>query len=135
MHWFITGSIFLVTQVLDREATVKCQDILERTYLLYKRTLFLGCSGSWSMSCISSPMSDVSLDSCSSSDMLKSKNLPKYLKGSSILTVGMRLLLISSFGKHCVDFVGLFLILKVLHLSTRIVMFDHWHQIEDAFKW
>ena len=30
-----------VSQVLDRSATVKCKETLERTYLLYRRSLFL----------------------------------------------------------------------------------------------
>ena len=39
----MTGSTFSIIHVFDRDATVKCHDILDRTYRLYSRSLFFGC--------------------------------------------------------------------------------------------
>ena len=39
-----------------------------------------------------------------------------------------------SFRKYWVDFVIAFLMPKVIHLSTLIIILDHWHQMEKRFK-
>ena len=134
MYLVITESIDSVTQVFERDASVKCQDNFERTKRLYKRSLFFGCRGLRSISDISSLAREISSVLCSLSDIWKSKNFPRYLKDSPILIVGTGQLLISSFGKNWHDFDKIFFIPKVLHLSTLIFMFDHWHQIENRFK-
>ena len=121
----ITESIFSVTQVLDKFATVKCQDIFDMTWRLYGKTLFLGCKGFRSISFISSLTNDISSDLCSLSDISKSKKRPRYLKDSPILILGMRRLPINSFGRYWADLVKTFFIPKVLHLSTLIIISDH----------
>ena len=42
--------------------------------------------------------------------------------------------LIISLGRYCTDLVRDFLMPKVQHLSTRIIMSDHWHQIIISTK-
>ena len=125
IYLFITGSMFSIIHVFDKEATVKCHDILDRTYRLYRTSLFFGCKGARSVSDISSLTSEINSDLCSWLDILKSKNLPRYLKDSPIFTVGTGQLLINSFGRYWIDFVKVFLMAKVTHLSTLMIMFDH----------
>ena len=43
IYLLMTGSTFSIIHVFDRDATVKCHDILGRTYRLYSRSLFFGC--------------------------------------------------------------------------------------------
>ena len=125
IYLLMTGSTFSIIHVFDRDATVKCHDILDRTYRLYKRSLFFGCKGARSISDISSFTSEINSSLCSSLDILKSKYVPRYLKDSPILTVGTGQSLISNFGRYWIDFVKAFLMAKVLHLSTLIIIFDH----------
>jgi hypothetical protein len=66
--------------------------------------------------------------------LLKLKYLPKYWKASPILIFGISCLLISSLGRCWIDFVRVFFMPNVLHLSTRIIMLDHWHQMENRFR-
>ena len=85
-----TESIFSITQVLDKFATVKRQDIFDMTWRLYSKSLFLGCRGFRSISFISSLTNNISSDLCSLLDISKSKKRPRYLKDSPILILGMR---------------------------------------------
>ena len=62
---------------------------------------------------------------CSFSDILKSKYFPKYRNDSPVLVAGINSLLIRSLGKYWIDFVRLFLIPNVEHLSTLTIMLDH----------
>ena len=96
--------MFSIIHVFDKRATVKCRDILDRTYRLYRTCLFFGCDGARSISDISSLTSEINSDLRCWLDILKSKNLPRYLKDSPIFTVGTGQLLINSFGRFWIDF-------------------------------
>ena len=61
MHLETRLSMFLVIHVLERSATVKCQETLESTYLWYNSNLFLGWSGRLSIAYMSDENMETSL--------------------------------------------------------------------------
>ena len=99
-----------------------------------KGKLCFGWRGVRSILVISSSRSESSLDLCFRFDVSKSKNHPEYSKDFPILIVGVKWLLINSFGRYWTDFVKAFLIPNVLHYSTPINMLDHWHQMVNRFR-
>jgi len=71
---------------------------------------------------------------CNWLDIWKSKWRPRWRKESSSLTQGTNSLLMKSFGWIWADFEETVLIPKVQHLSTRIIISAHWHQIVKRCK-
>ena len=56
------------------------------------------------------------------------RNLQSDKQTLNTRVAGINLLSIRSLGKYLTDFVRTFLTPKVLHLSTRVCMLDHWHR-------
>ena len=71
---------------------------------------------------------------CSALSISKLYQRPRYLKRLSISTVGTCSLTRNNFGLNCTDLVTVFLIPKVLHLPTRIVIPDQLHHLVNTFN-
>ena len=127
-------SILFTIHVLSMSEMVKSQESLTCRYREYNNILFLGCNGRLSIFIKIPFVSCMMFTLCSTLSISKLYQRPRYLKLLSISTVDTCSLTRNNFGLNCTDLVTVFLIPKVLHLSTRTVIPDQLHHLVNTFN-
>jgi len=119
--------------VLPKSATVKYQEVFERTYRSFRCNLFLGCIVKESVFLRIARKVDRWISFWSLLSKSKLKKLPRYLNGSPLFIGGTTSELIRSLGWSWREWDENFLIPKVVHLSPRITILAYWHHLQKQF--